>query len=88
MATKWGRLGVGRHFFFFSLEILVYGVLVRFSTRGVQKHHKYFLWEVHVKNFWPKQLRKNNFFPVVFPIDFFYRVFGRFSVSMRSPKAL
>jgi hypothetical protein len=96
---------------------------VRFSTRGVQKHHKklfgentcqkllaekveifffpfrlypallcvsqqgefkntieHFLGEIHVKNFWPKKLRKKNFFPFVFSHQFFfYRVFGRFS---------
>jgi hypothetical protein len=47
----------------------VYGVFVRFSSRGVQKHHKHFLGEVHVKNFWPKKLRL--FFPLPsFPIDF------------------
>jgi hypothetical protein len=32
---------------FFLFE--VYGVLVSFSTRGVQKHHKKMLGEVHVK---------------------------------------
>jgi hypothetical protein len=35
-----------------------------------------FLGEVHVENFLPKKLRNN---PVVFPFDFFYRYFGRFS---------
>jgi hypothetical protein len=51
---------------------------VRFSTRGVQKHRKNFLGEVNVKNQIPKKLRK-NFFPAVFSLRFFYRVFGRFS---------
>jgi hypothetical protein len=50
---------------FFFPFICSHGVFVRFSTRGVQKHHKNFLGEVHVKNFWPKKLRKKNFFPVV-----------------------
>jgi hypothetical protein len=45
------------------------GVFVRFSTRGVQKHHKNFLGKIHVKNFWPKKLRKT----------FFLAFFGRFS---------
>jgi hypothetical protein len=38
----------------------------RFSTRGVEKHHKNFLKEVHVKNF----LREKNFF-LSFSVDFF-----------------
>jgi hypothetical protein len=54
-------------------------VFVRFSTRGVQKHHKNFLGKIHVKNFWPKKLRKQPFFLSSFPVDFVYRVFGRFS---------
>jgi hypothetical protein len=33
------------------------GVLVRFSTRGVQKHHQQLSGKVHVKNFLPKKLR-------------------------------
>jgi hypothetical protein len=46
------------------------GVFVRFSTRGVQKHHKNVLGKVHVKSFWPKneKIKKKP-----------YRVFGRFS---------
>jgi hypothetical protein len=102
--------------------LFFYGVFVRFSTRGVQKHHKKLFGKVHVKNFWPKKLRgkknpfifshgvfvrfstrgvqkhykklfgespcqkllaekveKKIFFLSSFPIDFFYRVFGRFS---------
>jgi hypothetical protein len=53
---------------------------VRFSTRGVQKHHKNFLGEIHVKNFWPKKLRKKKLLSFrIFPSIFFYRGFGRFS---------
>jgi hypothetical protein len=47
---------------------------VRFSTRGVQKHHKNFLGEIHVKNFWPKKLR---FF--FFPLSSLPSAFVRFS---------
>jgi hypothetical protein len=46
---------------------------VRFSTRGVKKHQKNFLGEVHVKNFWPKKLRggkKSCLFPLIFFIAF------------------
>jgi hypothetical protein len=48
---------------------------VRFSTRGVQKHHKKLFGKIHVKNFWPKKLRKKNFFPFIFS----HGVFVRFS---------
>jgi hypothetical protein len=48
---------------------------VRFSTRGVQKHHKKCFGEVHVKSFWPKKLRKALFFPVVFSLRFFLITF-------------
>jgi hypothetical protein len=46
-------------------------VFVRISTRGVQKHHKKLFGKIHVKNFWPKKLRKKPFFLSSFPIDFF-----------------
>jgi hypothetical protein len=46
-----------------------YGVFVRFSTRGVQKHQKNFFGEDHLKNFWAKKLR--FFLAVVFPSIFF-----------------
>jgi hypothetical protein len=32
---------------------------------------KNFLWEVHVKNFWPKKLRREKQILSYFPIDFF-----------------
>jgi hypothetical protein len=39
-----------------------------------------FFGKVHVKNLWPKKLRKKKtIFLPSFPFDFFYRVFGRFS---------
>jgi hypothetical protein len=67
MATKWGRYAP----FIFIFIFIFYGVFVRFSSRGVQKHQKNFLGEVHVKNFWPKKLRKKTtFFLPSFPIDF------------------
>jgi hypothetical protein len=33
---------------------------VRFSTRGVQKHHKNVLEKIHVKNVLPKKLRRRQ----------------------------
>jgi hypothetical protein len=48
---------------------------VRFSTRGVQNHHKKLFGKVHVKNFWPKKLSKKSFFPFIFS----HGVFVRFS---------
>jgi hypothetical protein len=64
---------------------LFYGVFVRFLTRGVQKHHKNFLGEVHAKNFLPKKLREQKG-TIVFS---FYRVFLAVSLNdlcMRGPK--
>jgi hypothetical protein len=61
--------------FFFSLSSLP-SAFVRFSTRGVQKHHKTLFWEIHVKNFWPKKLRgKKKKILSSFPIDFFFIAF-------------
>jgi hypothetical protein len=48
---------------------------VRFSTRGVQKHHKQILGKIYVKNFWPKKLREKNLFPFVFSHRFFFIAF-------------
>jgi hypothetical protein len=49
---------------------------VRFSTTGVQKHHTHFLGKIHVKNFWPKKLRKKkHVFPVVFSHRFVFIAF-------------
>jgi hypothetical protein len=58
------------------MEFLFYGVFVRFSTRGVQKHQNLFLENPCQKLFAKKKLRKIPLFPVVFPFDFFNRVFG------------
>jgi hypothetical protein len=65
----------------FSFEFFFNGVFARFSTRGVQKHHKNVLGGINVKTFWPKKLRgKKLFFLSSFPFDFFIAFFGRFSV--------
>jgi hypothetical protein len=48
---------------------------VRFSTRGVQKHHKKLFGKIHVKNFWPKKLRNKKKIPFIFS----HGVFVRFS---------
>jgi hypothetical protein len=66
---------VGRCLFFFFFGDFFYGVFVRFSTRRVQKHHKKLFGKVHVKNFWPKKLRKKKLvscrlFPSIFLIAF------------------
>jgi hypothetical protein len=59
---------------------LFYGVFVRFSSREVQKvTTKNFLGEVHVKNFWPKKLRKEKLVSFRLSHRFFNSVFGRFS---------
>jgi hypothetical protein len=64
--------------FFFRL----FPALLCVSQQGEFKNTtKTFFGKIHVKNFWPKKLRKQNFFPFVFSHRFyFYRVFGRFSV--------
>jgi hypothetical protein len=49
---------------------------VRFSTRGVQKHHKTFWGKSMPKRFAKKVEKKILSF---FPFDLFRRVFGRFS---------
>jgi hypothetical protein len=61
---------VGRYLFIFFFFLFFYGVFVRFSTRGVQKHHKKLFGKIHVKNFWPKKLRKKTFFLSSFPMAF------------------
>jgi hypothetical protein len=63
--------GAPRHLnlFFVYILFMAYGVFVRFSTRGaraVQKHHKHFLGEVHVKKLLAEKVEKKPFFPVVF----------------------
>ena len=63
------------YFFLINFFNFFYGVFVRFSTRGVQKHHKKLFGKIHVKNLWPKKLRKKNFFPFIFS----HGVFVRFS---------
>jgi hypothetical protein len=57
---------------------LFYGVFVRFSTRGVQKHHKQLFGGSPCQKPFAKKVEV--LFPVVFPLRFFYRVF--FPVSL------
>jgi hypothetical protein len=67
MASKWGRSVPS---FFLIFLILFYGVFVRFSTRGVQKHQKQILAEKVERK--KKSCRISS-------SALFYRVFGRFS---------
>ena len=62
----------GRFFFPSSAPcFFVNGIFVRFSTRGVQKHHKQILGEIHVESFLPKKLRKQKCMPFFFLRLFF-----------------
>jgi hypothetical protein len=62
--------------FFLIFEILFYGVFVRFSTRGVQKHHKKLFGENPCQKLLAEKVEeKKNFFPVVFSHQFFFIVF-------------
>jgi hypothetical protein len=59
---------------------------VRFSTRGVQKHHKKLFGESPCQTLLAEKVeRKKNFFPFVFPVDIFLSRFWPF-LCMRSPK--
>jgi hypothetical protein len=74
---------VGRYLSVFVLTFIFnffYGVFVRFSTRGVQKHHKkLFAESLCQKPLAEKVEKKKRFSFRLFPSNFFYRVFGRFS---------
>jgi hypothetical protein len=48
---------------------LFYGVFVRFSTRGVKKHHKTF-WEKPCQKLFAKKVEKKNVFPSILFIAF------------------
>jgi hypothetical protein len=77
MATKWGRyLSSLKQIFF---KVYFYGVFVRFSTRGVQKHHNKFWGTPCQKPLAEKVEKKTTFFLSSFPTDFFSRGFRRFS---------
>jgi hypothetical protein len=53
---------------------------VRFSTRGVKKHLKKLFGESPRQKLLAEKVEKKTpFFLSSFPIDFFCRVFGRFS---------
>jgi hypothetical protein len=59
-----------------KIEICNYGVFVRFSTRGVQKHPNMLFGGSPCQNLLAEKAeRKNNFFPVVFPLRFFWPFF-------------
>jgi hypothetical protein len=51
---------------------------VRFSTRGVQKHHKKLFGENLCQKLLAEKVEKKKSFRL-FPSNFVYRVFGRFS---------
>jgi hypothetical protein len=48
---------------------------VRFSTRGVQKHHKNLFGESPCQKLLAGKLKKKNFFPVVFSHRFCFIAF-------------
>jgi hypothetical protein len=64
MATKCGRLG---NFFFFN------GVVVRFATRGVQKHHKKKVGENPCQKLLAEKVEEKNLFSCLFPSFFLSR---------------
>jgi hypothetical protein len=76
IATKWGTVVPSSPPLFFLF--LFYGVFVRFSTRGVQKHHKKLFGESPCQKLLAKKV-EICFSLSYFPFDFFNRVFGRFS---------
>jgi hypothetical protein len=67
---------------------------VRFSTRGVQKHHKKLFWKKHMtktflekahdKNFLPKNCGGKYFFPVISPLRYFFYAFLAFLCVLRA----
>jgi hypothetical protein len=51
-------------------------VFVRFSTRGVQKHHKKLFWENLCQKLLAEKVeKKKTFFLSSFPIEFFFIAF-------------
>jgi hypothetical protein len=86
ISGRWPLNGVGRYIFFFNFEIFFNGVFVRFSTRGVQKHHKKLFAESPCQKLLAEKVEKKNFFPLVFSHRFFLSRFWPF-LCMRSPKA-
>jgi hypothetical protein len=60
--------------------IFSHGVFVRFSTRGVQKHHKKRFGGSPCQKLLAEKVEKKKLFSCrIFPSIFFNRVFGRFS---------
>jgi hypothetical protein len=69
---------VGTSPLFLLILRFFYGVFVRFSTRGVQKHHKKLFGESPCQKLLAEKVE--IFFSFcLFPSIFFNRVFGRFS---------
>jgi hypothetical protein len=66
MATKWRRY---LYYLFIFLGRFLYGVFVRFSTRGVQKHQKA-LWGKSMSKILAEKVEKKKPFPVVFSLRF------------------
>jgi hypothetical protein len=81
LSGRWPINQVGTFLgFFFYFCVFFNGVFVRFSTRGVQKHHQKLFGENLCQNLLAEKVEKKTFFPFVFSHrNFFYRVFGRFS---------
>jgi hypothetical protein len=72
-----------------GLYFYFYGVFVRFSTKGVQKHHNCFLRENPCQKLLAEKVEeKKTCFLSSFPFDLFYRVFGRFSAQKHPQKNL
>jgi hypothetical protein len=65
--------GVGRYLLFFNYFFILFMAFLCVSQQGEFKNTiKNFLEKVHVKNFWPKNLReKKTFFLSSFPVDYF-----------------
>jgi hypothetical protein len=80
MSKTFGRWPEKLRFFFSPLSSLP-SAFVRFSTRGVQKHHKTLFWGNTCQKLLAEKIeRKKKLFSFrLFPSIFFYRVFGRFS---------
>jgi hypothetical protein len=83
---RWPLNGEGRltlFIFYYLFFNLFYGVFVRFSTRGVQKHHKKLFGENLCQNLLAEKVEKKN--PFVFSHRLFLSRFWPF-LCMRSSK--
>jgi hypothetical protein len=76
MSKTFGRKFEGKkNPFIFSLFPWRFCAFLNTQQGEFKKATKNFLGKAHVKNFWPKKLRKQNFFPVVFSHRFFFIAF-------------